>query len=140
MRIPITASVAERQMAVPLVLILLFVPAMAIITVRIMGSAGVWPLWIPMILLLALLLVLAAGVYRRNRGALTAAAWAYAFAYTGLIQLVYAAFILVTGRVPNKYHSAPIPRSSAVTNLFLAASWWAIALGLSRWNARHRRS
>ena len=43
-----------------------------------MGDAGAWPLWIPMILLLGLLIVILVGVYWRNRAALTPAAWGYA--------------------------------------------------------------
>lgn len=119
-------------MAVPLVMILLFVPAMSIIAIRFLGSPGIWPLWIPMILLLALLIVLAAGVYRRNPAALTLATCAYAFGWTGLIQLAYGLFTLVTGKLPNKYDPVSVPRSSAVTSLLFAAGWWAIALAIVR--------
>jgi hypothetical protein len=140
LRIPIKATLAERQMAIPLVLVLQFVPAMSIIAARIMDDAGVWPLWIAMILLLALLVVLSVGVFRRNRAALTSAAWAYAFGCTAVIQLFYGVFVLITGRMPNKYHPAPVARSSAATNLLFAAGWSAVAFGLSRWSARRRKS
>ena len=139
LRVPIEATRAERQMAVPLVMLLVLVPSMLMIGVRIMGNAGAWPLWIPMILLLGLLIVILVGVYRRNRAALTPAAWGYAFGWTGLVQLVFGLFILVTGRTPNKYSHVSVPRSNAVINFLLAALWWAVALALSRWNARKRR-
>jgi hypothetical protein len=140
LRIPINATPAERQMAVPLIMLLLFVPACAIIAMRIVGDAGVWPLWMVMILLLALLVVLSVGVFRRNRAALTSAAWAYAFGCTAVIQLSYGVFVLITGRLPNKYDPAPVGRSSAATNLLFAACWSAFAYGLSRWSARRRKS
>jgi hypothetical protein len=136
LKVPIKATPAERQMAVPLIMLLLFVPAMSIIAMRIMGDAGAWPLWIVMSLLLVLLLVLSVGVFRRNRAALTSAAWAYAFGCTAVIQLFYGVFVLITGRMPNKYHPAPVARSSAATNLLFAACWSAVAYGLSRWSAR----
>jgi hypothetical protein len=136
LKVPIKATPAERQMAVPLIMLLLFVPAMSIIAMRIMGDAGAWPLWIVMSLLLVLLLVLSVGVFRRNRAALTSAAWAYAFGCTAVIQLFYGVFVLITGRIPNKYHPAPVARSSAATNLLFAACWSAVAYGLSRWSAR----
>jgi hypothetical protein len=136
LKVPIKATPAERQMAVPLIMLLLFVPAMSIIAMRIMGDAGAWPLWIVMSLLLVLLLVLSVGVFRGNRAALTSAAWAYAFGCTAVIQLFYGVFVLITGRMPNKYHPAPVARSSAATNLLFAACWSAVAYGLSRWSAR----
>jgi hypothetical protein len=138
LKVPIKATPAERQMAVPLIMLLLFVPAMSIIAMRIMGDAGAWPLWIVMSLLLVLLLVLSVGVFRRNRAALTSAAWAYAFGCTAVIQLFYGVFVLITGRMPNKYHPAPVARSSAATNLLFAACWSAVAYGLSRWSARRQ--
>jgi hypothetical protein len=138
LKVPIKATPAERQMAVPLIMLLLFVPAMSIIAMRIMGDAGAWPLWIVMSLLLVLLLVLSVGVFRRNRAALTSAAWAYAFGCTAVIQLFYGVFVLITGRIPNKYHPAPVARSSAATNLLFAACWSAVAYGLSRWSARRQ--
>jgi hypothetical protein len=136
LKVRIKATPAERQMAVPLIMLLLFVPAMSIIAMRIMSDAGAWPLWIVMSLLLVLLLVLSVGVFRRNRAALTSAAWAYAFGCTAVIQLFYGVFVLITGRMPNKYHPAPVARSSAATNLLFAACWSAVAYGLSRWSAR----
>jgi hypothetical protein len=138
LKIPIKATPAERQMAVPLIMLLLFVPAMSIIAMRIMGDAGAWPLWIVMSLLLVLLLVLSVGVFRRNRAALTSAAWTYAFGCTAVIQSFYGVFVLITGRIPNKYHPAPVARSSAATNLLFAACWSAVAYGLSRWSARRQ--
>jgi hypothetical protein len=138
LKIPIKATPAERQMAVPLIMLLLFVPAVSIIAMRIMGDAGAWPLWIVMSLLLVLVLVLSVGVFRRNRAALTSAAWAYAFGCTAVIQLFYGVFVLITGRIPNKYHPAPVARSSAATNLLFAACWSAVAYGLSRWSARRQ--
>jgi len=137
---PIKATRAERQMAAPLVLILLFAPSTAIIAYRIMGDAGAWPLWIPLILLLALLIVLAAGVYRRDRAALTPAACAYAFGWTALIEAAYGIVILITGRLPNKYDPIPVPRSSAITRFLFAVGWCTIAFGLSRWDAHRRKA
>ena len=123
-------------MAAGLLCALLFIPVILINASRLIGRPGAWPLFIPMIALLALVIFIAAGVYRRNRAALTPAAWAYALAWTAVVQVWYGAFILATGRLPSKYASASVPRSSAGTYFLLAAAWWIIALALSRWSAR----
>ncbi len=138
--VPIKATPAERQMAAPLIMLLLFVPPCAIKAMRIAGNAGVWPLWIVMILLLVLLVVLSVGVFRRNRAALTPVAWAYAFSCAAVIQWFCGMFVLITGRVPNKYDPAPVARWSAAPILLFAVCWSAVAYGLSRWSARRRKS
>lgn len=135
-RIPIQATRAERQMATSLGLIILFAPGLGITLIRSIGLTGFWPVYIPMAALAGLLGFIAMKVYRRNPASLTRAAWAYAFGWAALIEVLYGIFILATGRVPNRYAVLYVPRSQSSMNFVLAVMWSVVAFGLSRWRAR----
>lgn len=123
-------------MAMPLGLIILFAPGLGITTLRSFSLTGFWPVYIPMAALAALLALIAVKVHRRTPGSLTRAAWAYAFGWAAVIEVLYGIFILATGRVPNRYAVLYVPRSQSKMNFLLAVIWSVVAFGLSRWKAR----
>lgn len=136
LRLPIQATAAERRLAVYLGLLILFAPPLGITTIRSIGLSGFWPVYIPMAGLVGLLGFIAVKAYEENRGALTRAAWAYAFGWASVIEVFYGIFILATGRVPNRFVVLYVPRSQSKMNFLLAVMWSVVAFGLSRWRAR----
>lgn len=137
MRLPIKTTAAERQIASAVAIAALFSPGIWALAIR-APRPGAWPLAILLVLVLALLATIAVGVYQNNRGGLTLSAFAYGFAWVGTIELVGAAFVVVTGRTPTRMRSRWVPRSSAIEYVKLAALWWAFALAFISLNAWRR--
>ncbi len=119
-------------MAASLLMVLLTLPACIILIIRSAHLAGFWPIYIPMAALCTLAIGIAIVAYRRNPGALTRATWAYAFAWTAIIELFYGAYTLLTGRTGGKFFSHRTLRSNAIYPFLLAVTWSVVAFALSR--------
>src|SRR5690242_15471332 len=137
MRLPIKTTSAERQIAGVILIAALFAPSVWAVAIR-ATEPGAWPLAIPLVMVFALITVMTVGVRRNNPGGFTLAAGAYGFAWAAAVNLMYAAFILVTGRLPTKMHSRAVPRSSAIVEVRIAVVWSVIAVAFLALKARQR--
>jgi hypothetical protein len=140
-RPPIDATYRERQLGTSLGVALLTGVQVVLVTGRVLEDPGLWPILVLLGVLAGFFSFLAVVTYRRKPAALTPSAWAYAFGWASLLELIWGTFTLVTGRTPGRFGGHRVPRSSSEMDFAVAGGAAIVAYALSRWRvSRQRRS
>jgi len=135
---PFAASDNERNTAIPLAVVLHFLPGI----LTIVPSIGLRNLW-AFVLLITLLVMLAAILYPKQKPAvLSVMTGVSALWLTGSIWIAQALWVAVTARLPHRVIPAEsVPRSTALPIALAGfASWTLAAAVLFLWRRRKLRT
>jgi len=137
LRGPFAVSDNERNTAIPLAVVLHFLPGM----LAIVPSLGIRNLW-AFVLLITLLVTLAAILYPKQKPAVfSVTTGASALWLTGSVWIAQAVWVAVTGRLPHRVTPAEfVPRSTALTIAMLGFASWTLAAAMLLWQRRKGRT
>jgi len=137
LRGPFAVSDNERNTAIPLAVVLHFLPGM----LSLVPSLGARNIWL-FVLLIALLVIPIAILYPKRTPAVFSAMTAVSALWlAGSIRIVQALWVAVTGRLPHKViPSESVPRSTAVTIAIVGFAFWSLAAAILLWRRNSGQS
>ena len=130
---PFAVSANERNTAIPLAVVLHFLPGM----LSVASGGGFRNLW-SLVLLITLLVILVAILYPKRQSAVFSAMTAVSALWlAGSIRIAQALWVVVTERLPHRaVPSESVPRSTAVTIAIVGFAFWILAAAILLWRRR----
>jgi hypothetical protein len=137
LRGPFALSDNERNTAIPLAVVLHFLPGMLSL-VPSLGARNIWSF----VLLIALLVILVAILYPKRKPAVFSAMTAVSALWlAGSIRIAQALWVAVTARLPHRaIPSESVPRSTAVTIAIVGFAFWSLAAAILLWRRSSAQS
>jgi hypothetical protein len=133
LRGPFDVSANERHTAIPLAIVLHFVPA----TLSLVPSLGFRNLWSFMLLIMLVVMLFGLLYPRRNSAVFSVMTYVSALWLAGSIWIAQAFWVAITGRLPHRGVPAGfVPRSTAISIGAFGLGSWMLAAAILLWHRR----